>query len=71
MGSNPMPGASIGRQSRGEHHVRAEAKTGVVLPQAKGCQGLPEPPEARGEWQELSLEPPVGINPADTLIFDF
>lgn len=41
MGSNPMPGASIGRQSRGEHHAGAEAKTGVVLPQprdARACQ---------------------------------
>lgn len=74
MGPNPMTGVLIRGQNiedtdMGECHVGTNI--GVMLPPAKGCQGFPEPPEARREeWNQFSLELPIGSNPADFLILD-
>lgn len=48
---------------REDGHMKTEAEIGVMLPQAKKCQELPE--------AAISKEPSEGHSPGDTLIWEF
>ena len=52
--------------SRGESNVTIGAATGMVQPEAKKCQQSLEAEKARNV---LTLEPPKGTNPVDTLLY--
>lgn len=52
-----MTGILIRRYTTGEHHVKIEAETGMMLPEAMECWGLPEAgKDKEGSWPCENLD---------------
>ena len=61
-----------GKTRRGKGDLKTGVDRGLMLLEAKKCQGLPEPLKVRREaWNGFSSESPERTNPADTSISDF